>query len=496
MQMKLLLSIIIIADVFITVTVFFCLKEVYFRAQYEWIAGYNAEVDRSEPATVRPGPVESQAWIFEGSKNDVQVENDNKKVSAMKIMEGDVVSIRQPEKFVSVSHINSTVLELLIRAAGSPRYDKRAPSAEGAYTLPAEQRLAMKNRYLFPLSGFNGGPSYQYEQFKDALQLAVFTNRTIVLPAFKHHRAVLGHGRVSAQNTFDSDRLREFIPTRSIHEFLSECGTNITDVWTLPSRFKGKVLERTYRSQKAWLRKQLQVEVPHQSNIPKTASAKWKRAFEDTAHSPCVIVTNPIKMEAMQVPFPNRDKISVAIDGHLARVPFLRKAVDDVIPRLCDGQPFVAMHWRNKTGERCRVNLRGFGHSTLCLDFAKYSHKIKDHIATDVNRIMTRHRLSCLYVALPPREIQEILPLLSERIQRIHHLADVLQLHNPLIELFKDDDYYTSLLEQEICSRSEVFIASGTSNWSAFVMKERLALGNMTTYDLSDLPGISAELLK
>ncbi|XP_077977289.1 uncharacterized protein LOC144432866 [Glandiceps talaboti] len=375
-----------------------------------------------------------------------------------------------------------------------PRSADHVPSGNFAYVLPQEQRLAMQGRYLFPLPGFNGGPSFQYDQFKEAVQLAVHTNRTIVLSPFKHHRIPAGfsHTLVTFQHTFDVEVFQEFMPIMTVKEFVDRCGSEIDQVWTVP--YESYSFERilmTYKAQQIWLRNRQHnlIHIPNPDIVPSSEVEMWRRVFNDTTNESCVMVTNPVQLTHISIP--DLDKINDAIDGHFVRTSFIRKAVDNILPKLCEGKPFMSLHWRNKTGERCRVGLH-LKQSSRCKEMYRVQQSARHLISGSLLGVMKKHDASCLYIALPPKETKSIVPLLSAAIPRIITMDDVIALHNPDIDSLNGDDYFISLLEQEICSRSTVFVGNGNSNWSVFIYRERRAFGNKPTYDIADLPGFPA----
>nr|XP_006824948.1 PREDICTED: uncharacterized protein LOC102804318 [Saccoglossus kowalevskii] len=110
------------------------------------------------------------------------------------------------------------------------------------------------------------------------------------------------------------------------------------------------------------------------------------------------------------------------------------------------------------------------------------------NITKAVADLQKKNNLSCLYVACPEWSTS-ILDELSKFIpkEQIYHLKRLPV--NADNRKLLDDYYAASLIEQEICYRSRVFLAAGFSNWSNFVTKERDLEGKIT-FNIKELPGI------
>ncbi|XP_077863110.1 uncharacterized protein LOC144345892 [Saccoglossus kowalevskii] len=87
-----------------------------------------------------------------------------------------------------------------------------------------------------------------------------------------------------------------------------------------------------------------------------------------------------------------------------------------------------------------------------------------------------------LYIAAPEYE-NAIISVMKKRFRSTKDASDVI-----LPERYKSDNYVYSLVDQEICQRSDFFIQSGWSMWSAFVAFFRVS-SNKTTIVLRDLSG-------
>ncbi|XP_070567186.1 uncharacterized protein [Ptychodera flava] len=372
---------------------------------------------------------------------------------------------------------------------------KYAQPRNYSYTLPRELRQVMKHRFLFPVVLFGGGPNFQFRQLKTSLEFAVFTNRTIVLSDFRHHRSKYNVSSVHFEETFNISLLNKFMPAVNVKQFREKCGSSVNTVWTFyhPRRSSSSSIADVYQGSRDWLRERANVDIPDVKSVtfPNSISESW-RAIEKTADEQCVVMVSPLAFE--RVALPNEAVVSDAIDGHLARTSFLQKAVEDVLPRMCDGKAILAFHWRNKTGEQCRVGKISHKNDPRCRKLLQMQHRILESLASHISSIMSQENAGCIFMASAPREPREnILRLFtSHNLTNVIMIDDVINLHNPDFDTFADNDYFVSLSEQEICARSKVFIGIGKSNWSTFVFRERRAFQRGKNYDvITDFPDLS-----
>ncbi|XP_070567854.1 uncharacterized protein [Ptychodera flava] len=362
-----------------------------------------------------------------------------------------------------------------------------------SYTLPRKLRQAMQNRFLLPVLHSGGGPNFQYRQLKIAIAFAVYTNRTIVLSDFKHHRSRYHIGRVLFEETFNVSIFKQFIPAVSMEGFRERCGSRITTAWTFYhwARYVYKPITKYYQESRDWLRERLNVDIPDIESVtfPKSTPESW-RAMEETADESCVVMVSPIGFE--KVHLPNEAMISCAIDGHLVRTSFLQKAVVDVLPRMCDGKPILGFHWRNKTGEECHLGRLAGTNDPRCRQLLQMQYRILGSIASHISSIMSQEKTGCIFMASAQEPRENVLnQLTAYNLTSIITIDDVINLHNADIDTFGDDDYFISLIEQEICARSKVFVGFGKSNWSTFVFRERRAFQRGKNYDVvMDFPNI------
>ncbi|XP_070567848.1 uncharacterized protein [Ptychodera flava] len=372
---------------------------------------------------------------------------------------------------------------------------KYAPQTNYSYTLPRKLRQAMQDRFLFPVVLFGGGPCFQYRQLKKALEFAVFTNRSIVVSDFRHHRSKYNVSSVHFEDTFNVSVLNQLLPTVNVKQFRKECGARVNTVLTFynPRRRSSERIAVSYQNSRDWLSDRANVDIPDVTSVtfPKSIPESWSK-IDKTADDRCVVMVSPVGFEAVQLP--NEAAMSDAIDGHLVRTSFLQKAVEDVLPRLCGGKPILGFHWRNRTGEQCRIGKMSHTNDLRCRKLLEIQYSILESLALKISSIMTQENAGCIFIASAPREPREniLRQFAVHNLSNVIMIDDVINLHNPDIDTLADDDYFISLIEQEICARSKVFLGIGVSNWSMFVFRERRAFQRGKNYDvITDFPDLS-----
>ncbi|XP_070567145.1 uncharacterized protein [Ptychodera flava] len=365
------------------------------------------------------------------------------------------------------------------------------------YTIPAEKRQAMENRFLYAVVHYDGGPNFQFRQLKIAIQFAVYLNRTLVLPEFKHHRTPYHMGRVSFEETFNVSIFKEFMPVISMQKFREKCGPHISNVIFFSRYFEHNVmnlLQRSYRKQSHYVHEQLNIELPDIKAItfPTSGAEAW-HVIDKTRHARCVVMIAPVGFEWVKLP--NMAMVSYGMAGHLVRTSLLITAAENILTRLCDGKPILGFHWRNKTGEECRIGHLQKAADSRCHSLLRNQNGIIRRVASHMKSLSKEQDIGCVFVATAPKEPREHvvreISMVTENEPKVLTIDDVINLHNPDVDKFRSDDYFISLLEQELCARSAVFVGIGKSNWSKFLFHEREAFGRKQTYDVTrDFPDL------
>ncbi|XP_070564091.1 uncharacterized protein [Ptychodera flava] len=299
----------------------------------------------------------------------------------------------------------------------------------------------------------------------------------VLTPIFRHRSPLL----VPFQDTFDIAQFAKITQTAELKEFKRECGSMVKVVLMGPHTRQDLFSEmsRNYKKLKKKYLAKFGITLPSDATVPSTDEDARER-LESSANETCVgvfisysYVHQSTLLNGMGLPMNATADIATSVDRHLKRVPTITSVADAVKDSICEGKPYLALHWRNKTGEQCSSKRKtSLINPVNCRKFLSSLTKAGDKFASDVSDIMSIHNLSCIYVAYLPYS-KEIIDMLSRRIEDISTAADILEAADTSsVSAVLTDEYMFSLVEQEICYRAEVFIGSMWSNWANFVASE------------------------
>ncbi|XP_077992258.1 uncharacterized protein LOC144446385 [Glandiceps talaboti] len=182
----------------------------------------------------------------------------------------------------------------------------------------------------------------------------------------------------------------------------------------------------------------------------------------------------------MNIDIESGDSLGQTVDTHLARSHDIGRMAEVFANKMCDGGSFIALHWRNRSGEICETSSSNHSSCNKVMDNLR---KAVVHLTEVVVKYMNNNSFQCLYVAHPPHS-ERIVSYLSPMIPRVYSSTDL------VAEGVVQDEFYTSLVEQEICSRAEVFFSCNNCAWSQPVRADRKNSGKSTMF-VSDLPGLN-----
>lgn len=206
-------------------------------------------------------------------------------------------------------------------------------------------------------------------------------------------------------------------------------------------------------------------------------SLKDSFTCQDFSDRKCVIDLHPPGLTIPETVF-----------SHLKKAQYIRKIVDDAINVVCNGKPYLTVHWRNRTGERCTLWRHERRECTY--DFLNLVN-VEGSLLSAVRSFMHQESLQCLYVAFPSYS-KKIMEILGRGIPSLYSKDDIIS-SVPSIATYKDDNYVISLVEQDIAIRGAAFLGCLGSAWSDMTSKSRVAEGKMTTW-LKLLPGIPEDV--
>ncbi|XP_070562287.1 uncharacterized protein [Ptychodera flava] len=350
-------------------------------------------------------------------------------------------------------------------------------------------------KYLLPIGISGGGPGFQFKHFKIAAKFALYLNRTIVMTPFLRHRHRTREYLVPFQRTFDETRLAELLPVATQEEYTAQCGHEVAAVLAAPHLSVheiGTFIHR-YRVTRNMSATLLDVILPKELKIQSESDAI--ALFDSSVTTKCLAMHYPYNFKNWT--FPGDSDLTLNVNRHVKRAPPIQAAIAYARQALCDGKPYLAFHWRNKTGEQCDIGNRAAWNDPRCAGAIENMRQYGgDKVAAAVYNVMRKYQISCLYISYVPYS-EAIVTSFAKIVPstRIYNALKTFQsLPDNLSPLMKDD-FMLSLLEQEVCYRAEVFIGVQYSNWSEFIFDERDADGAIS-YHLDQLPGVPEEIVR
>ncbi|XP_070575446.1 uncharacterized protein [Ptychodera flava] len=354
-------------------------------------------------------------------------------------------------------------------------------------------------KYLLAINFYQGGPNFHYDNFKIGLFYAITRNRAIVTLPFANH---YGHRDESFfwsfDDTFERGKLAQALPVITPEQFHTLCNGSVEvmlmNPYTERNRKSFSVYEHAYKKTRSNLKEVTNISMPSFEDMPESAEESQRR-YLNINKVKCLGMFKPLdfwRIMKMEVTHRRKRQIIDLIDKNLKRTPSLRHRVDAILYHLCQGRPFLSMHWRNRTGEVCQMQLRN-AWKLDCNRLLTYISMASKKVVRGVEQIMEENNLSCVYVAHPSYS-WEIVELMKAKIPNVYTSEDILALDIPEVANL-NENYLLSLVEQEIVYRGVIFIASLTTNWSEFVARERAAEGKKTLF-LNEVPEVPKHLHK
>ncbi|XP_006818986.1 uncharacterized protein LOC102801126 [Saccoglossus kowalevskii] len=272
-----------------------------------------------------------------------------KSISNKTITEND---IRQNSSKIKMTEERN--LTELKHAGGKelPNSDKNVVPPKESHIQKVTTPNLSEKTYLFPLHYDYNGPNVQYSSFRFGVAFALTYNRTVVENWFSTHWTTGAKQIRYVNETFDMAKLQEIVDVASVNEFKEACNSTVDALLMHPyhrmgGRTKAQYLERFLWKQKG-LEKRYAITLPGPSHIPQS-SEEAEALLLNPPKTKCLGVLDP-SIDTKWL-FPALTKHFDTVNTHIVSPPNIMKMVDEVEKKLCDGDPFVAMHWRNRSGE-------------------------------------------------------------------------------------------------------------------------------------------------
>ncbi|XP_077868609.1 uncharacterized protein LOC144359233 [Saccoglossus kowalevskii] len=334
-------------------------------------------------------------------------------------------------------------------------------------------------KYIFGLQRYGtGGQNAQYSGFVNAVLFALITNRTLVMTPFFVHGGHVMHGynrehMKEFNDTFNKSRLDQLVRLTTVQHYKSTCNESNSMVLTW--------CDAKYHDSSTTLFNIFGLQLPGELTVLKKNISQQE--LDDLVGGvQCLVFYQTHKF---RIKVSNKEDALMNIRMHLERSPDIKRVTDTALNGVCQ-RPFLALHFRNKSAEMpCFFHYN----KTRCDNIKRRVLSLVENITTAVAEIMKSNNLSCLYVSCPLWS-RGIIDNLAQKIprDRIFTSDDLTRDANSIP--YYNDYYFLSLVEQEICYRSSIFIASTWSTWSTHVRYERISAGRQTFY-LNELPGIT-----
>ncbi|XP_070567446.1 uncharacterized protein [Ptychodera flava] len=312
------------------------------------------------------------------------------------------------------------------------------------------------------------GNNVQYRFFKITVGQAWLHNRTVVaVPFFNNGCSGWGYTLESMrplEKTFDVDKLKELVSVATMDEFKQNCGGKIRLAF---QEDKNKYL---YPKSQDFFEDIYRIHVPPLEDVLPAATIKQLLSSNEK----CVALFHCYTDPKNSLPLALSDDVFSTVNRYVKVSKRIRTKVnDEIFPRICDGGRLLAVHYRNRTGEMCMYNER-FTELCAAPGMMKENDENAEVLVDVIYDVWLRRGYDCVYVAHPSWS-QKFTDLLSGRISRMKIMNgnDVLKMKLTGMDEYRNDNYYFSLLEQEICIYADGFIGWEMSYWDRTVLEQR-----------------------
>ncbi|XP_077991275.1 uncharacterized protein LOC144445549 [Glandiceps talaboti] len=356
-------------------------------------------------------------------------------------------------------------------------------------SMTTTSRKEERVNYLVPILLGNQGPNNQLQSLKLSAVIAAHRDRVLVrTPFFDHFTNKKDHARLFNE-TLDVRLFNKLLPTASIEEYNRHCNGRIDAVFN-GANWSNDAPEEVYKKTIKWANDKMKewaqhtgIQVPDMLsepdrviNLPDDVPDGYKPLrkvinkegmFDSSLR--CVGIVYPYGLLGR---FYYHDYVPV-LSGYVTRPPEVRKLAGQVIRHVLDRRRYLCFHWRYNKEWRDQWC---FKNSPKQMEMCRRLNNTDSNTITDVVQdMMDVSNLEVVYLATPVSTQDKLVIELLRKIPNLYTRDDVLE--SPLMAVHSKslsrDNYKLSLLEQEICSRSTVFLASRMSSWSTIVDEDR-----------------------
>ncbi|XP_002731849.1 uncharacterized protein LOC100370893 [Saccoglossus kowalevskii] len=363
----------------------------------------------------------------------------------------------------------------------------KTPNSSGIKVQIALETSVQQTKYLVPILLGNQGPNNQMQSLKLSAVIAAHRDRTLVRTPFFGHFSQDEYSVRNFNETLDVRLFNKLTPTESIEDFYRNCGGKI-DVVFSGVNWSSSITQNTYNKTMTYVNTKMKIwseitgiDVPDMLNEPDRVidlpdnipdGYHPLRTLIDTtdifkSDSKCVGIAYPYGMLGR---FYYHDYVSV-LSKYVTRPPDIRRATSRFMRTVLHNKQFLGFHWRyNKewTSQWCHRNTENAKQKCRLLDQTS-----NDVIIKSVQSIVDEFNLEAVYLATPLGANDPLVNDLLTKVPNLYTKEDLFDSNMNELNTLKHNSYRLSLVEQELCKQSTVFLASRLSSWSDIVAEDR-----------------------
>eukprot|EP01126_Amoeba_proteus_P042340 TRINITY_DN4597_c0_g1_i3.p1 TRINITY_DN4597_c0_g1~~TRINITY_DN4597_c0_g1_i3.p1 ORF type:complete len:484 (-),score=80.84 TRINITY_DN4597_c0_g1_i3:96-1547(-) len=316
-------------------------------------------------------------------------------------------------------------------------------------------------KYLTIVPGY--GPNNQYLGLKDVMYMTKALNRTLALPSFIHHQFWIDKPFRPFEKTFDPKPIESYLRTVSMHQFVKACeGVVNTLVWL---RKRNDPMDWTPVIN-GWM-------TTHNLTWEKqmsTTNSLFFRSKEEVAQRWSIL--SDTRCIAIMFPFRNVvvNEERAGLSRLLVHSQEVKKNASRALAEIkVNPQNLLSIHWRwgeDTCGKWLSPEPRTS--DDFCWGTAVFHFASSADVFESLKKFISNANISHIFLAVSALyHDKEIMVQMQKAMTEIGISIFTSSNLKSLGEI--KDNYYLSLVEQEMCSMSRLFVASGDSTWSDFI---------------------------
>jgi len=313
-------------------------------------------------------------------------------------------------------------------------------------------------RYIGIIGGF--GPNNQYLGLKDVMYMAKLNGRILARPDFWTHAIDKLNSIRPFERTFAIDDLSKYLPTVSLKEFSEKCDHIVdTIIWGRPEGTWRRVVNLWLQHANMTVHK----EVFRQNAMLLMTDTSIRDFYQPFQDQRCLLFAIPFRNVAE-----SKERKSLA--KYLTRAPWIVDIAKEAYKEM-NVTSLMTIHWR--WGEdSCGVWLSPSPNEEweFCYGTAVFHYAAMESIFTSLRKIFAAKKVSTVYLAVSMKYhdtavLEKLRKFMDQEKIAFFVGQESLKVLTPI-----NDNYYLSLIEQEICAKSNTFIWSSDSTWSDFIV--------------------------